>query len=100
MGFDCSCTGSVYIFIAIATLIGTPTAGALLKVVDEKHFNALIIFTGVLLAAGTVALVVWLVGLLFPTNAAVRGEPLGLMDEAHPVAGGHPDASDQEQGSP
>lgn len=53
-----------------------------------------------LLLAGTVALVVWLVGLLFPTNAAVRGEPLGLIDEAHPVAGGHPDASDQERGSP
>ena len=57
VGLGYSCTGSVYIFIAIATLIGTPTAGALLKVVDEKHFNALIIFTGVLLAAGTVALV-------------------------------------------
>lgn len=59
-----------------------------------------------LLLVGTVALVVWLVGLLFPTNAAARGEPrrgadaLGLVDEAHPVAGGHPDASDQEQGSP
>ena len=49
--------GSVYIFVSIATLIGTPTGGALLKVVDEAHFRALIVFTGVVLAAGTVALV-------------------------------------------
>ncbi|KAI1787128.1 monocarboxylate permease [Ganoderma leucocontextum] len=49
--------GSVYIFVAIATLIGTPTAGALLKVPDETHFEALIVFTGVILAGGTVALV-------------------------------------------
>ena len=55
----CCCTyiGSVYIFLAVATLIGTPTSGALLKATDEKHFQALIIFTGVLLAVGTVALV-------------------------------------------
>lgn len=58
-----------------------------------------------LLLVGTVALVVWLVGLLFPTNAAARGEPrrgagpLGLVDEAHTAAEGSPDASDQEQGS-
>ena len=47
----------MYIFVSIATLIGTPTAGGLLKVVDEAHFEALIVFTGVVLAAGTVALV-------------------------------------------
>ncbi|EJF60629.1 monocarboxylate permease [Dichomitus squalens LYAD-421 SS1] len=49
--------GSVYIFIAVATLIGTPTAGALLNITDEEHFNSLIMFTGVLLAAGTVVLI-------------------------------------------
>lgn len=58
-----------------------------------------------LLLVGTVALVVWLVGLLFPTNAAARGEPrrgadpLGLVDEAHTAAESSPDTSDQEQRS-
>ena len=47
----------MYIFLAIATLIGTPTSGSLLKVTDEEHFRALIVFTGVLLAVGTVVLV-------------------------------------------
>ncbi|KAI0741766.1 monocarboxylate permease [Daedaleopsis nitida] len=49
--------GSVYIFLAIATLVGTPTGGALLKTVDTAHFNRLIVFSGSLMAVGTVALV-------------------------------------------
>ncbi|KAI0768225.1 major facilitator superfamily domain-containing protein [Trametes elegans] len=48
--------GSVYIFVGIATLVGTPTGGALLKVHDEQHFRDLIIFCGVMIAAGTVVL--------------------------------------------
>lgn len=42
--------------VAVATLVGTPTGGALLKVVDERHFTNLIIFSGVLTLAGTVIL--------------------------------------------
>lgn len=42
--------------IAIGTLIGTPTAGALLKVADEAHFAHLIIFCGVLTGAGAFVL--------------------------------------------
>ena len=68
-----TCVGSVYIFLAIATLIGTPTSGALLKSTDEKHFQALIVFTGVLLAVGTVALV----GAAAAGNDRLR-EKLGL----------------------
>ncbi len=49
-------TGSVYIFLAVATLIGTPTAGAILKTVDEAHFTRLIVFSGALMAAGTLTL--------------------------------------------
>ncbi|KAH9912094.1 monocarboxylate permease [Epithele typhae] len=48
--------GSVYIFVAISTLAGAPTGGALLATVDETHFRTLIIFSGVLLAGGTLAL--------------------------------------------
>ena len=43
-------------FVAVATLVGTPTGGALLKTVDQEHFNGLIIFSGVLTLAGTVVL--------------------------------------------
>ena len=42
--------------MAVATLVGTPTGGALLKEVDEKHFTGLIIFSGVLTLTGTVIL--------------------------------------------
>ncbi|TBU46221.1 monocarboxylate permease [Dichomitus squalens] len=48
--------GSVYMVVAVATLVGTPTGGALLKVTDESHFTSLIIFSGVLIGAGTVTL--------------------------------------------
>ncbi|RPD53739.1 monocarboxylate permease [Lentinus tigrinus ALCF2SS1-7] len=50
--------GSVYMVVAVATLVGTPTGGALLKDVDQKHFNALIIFAGALTVAGTVVLAI------------------------------------------
>ena len=65
--------GSVYIFVSIATLIGTPTGGALLRVADEEHFRALIVFTGVVLAAGTIALV----GSAIAGDMRIRGK-LGL----------------------
>ena len=42
--------------IAVATLVGTPTGGALLNVTDEAHFTRLIIFCGVLIGAGTITL--------------------------------------------
>ncbi|PIL29207.1 MFS general substrate transporter [Ganoderma sinense ZZ0214-1] len=43
--------GSVYMVIAVATLVGTPTGGALLKVTDDRHFTRLIIFCGVLIGS-------------------------------------------------
>ncbi|KAH9885248.1 MFS general substrate transporter [Cubamyces lactineus] len=48
--------GSVYMLIAVATLVGTPTGGAILKETDEKHFNRLIVFCGVMCTAGTLVL--------------------------------------------
>ncbi|KAH9929021.1 major facilitator superfamily domain-containing protein [Epithele typhae] len=48
--------GATYIGVAIASLAGTPTAGALLTTTDQSHFNNLIVFTGVLLVAGTVVM--------------------------------------------
>ena len=42
--------------IAVATLVGPPTGGAILKETDEKHFNRLIIFCGVICTEGTVVL--------------------------------------------
>ncbi|PIL29481.1 MFS general substrate transporter [Ganoderma sinense ZZ0214-1] len=66
--------GSVYVFVAIATLAGTPTAGALLNVADEKHFERLIVFTGAMLALGTVVLV----GAAVAGNVGLR-EKLGVV---------------------
>ncbi|KAI0768212.1 major facilitator superfamily domain-containing protein [Trametes elegans] len=48
--------GSVYMIVGVATLVGTPTGGALLKEHDEQHFRNLIIFCGVMTAAGTAVL--------------------------------------------
>ncbi|KAH9846763.1 monocarboxylate permease [Lenzites betulinus] len=48
--------GSVYMVVAVASLVGTPTGGALLKETDEAHFRNLIIFCGVLSVAGTVVM--------------------------------------------
>ena len=42
--------------IAVATLAGTPTGGALLRVTDERHFTRLIVFCGVLIGVGTITL--------------------------------------------
>ena len=42
--------------VAVATLVGTPTAGALLKTTDDTHFTRLIVFSGVLTLAGTIIL--------------------------------------------
>ncbi|KAI0644764.1 monocarboxylate permease [Trametes meyenii] len=48
--------GAVYLVVAIASLVGTPTGGALLKKTDEEHFRNLIIFCGVLSVAGTLVM--------------------------------------------
>ncbi|KAI0628488.1 monocarboxylate permease [Trametes polyzona] len=48
--------GSVYMVVAVASLVGTPTGGALLKERDEAHFQRLIIFCGAISVAGTVAM--------------------------------------------
>lgn len=47
--------GMVYLVIAVANIAGTPTAGAFLPVVDQAHFNGLIVFTGVLVFCGGLA---------------------------------------------
>ena len=48
----------------MATLIGTPTAGALVPTFSQAHFDHLIIFTGVLSLAGGGALgLAYLVGI-------------------------------------
>lgn len=42
--------------VGVATLVGTPTGGALLKQTDEAHFRTLIVFCGVVTAVGTAVL--------------------------------------------
>lgn len=42
--------------VAVASLVGTPTGGALLKTTDEKHFRNLIVFCGALSVAGTLVM--------------------------------------------
>jgi len=46
--------GTTYFFIAISTLVGTPTAGAFVPDFTQEHFDHLIIFTGVLLLLGSI----------------------------------------------
>ncbi len=46
----------MYLVVASASLVGTPTGGALLKTIDEAHFRNLIIFCGALSAAGTLVM--------------------------------------------
>ena len=48
--------GAVYVVAAAATLCGSPTGGALLSAVDAAHFHRLIVFCGVVMFAGVVAL--------------------------------------------
>ncbi|KAI0827531.1 monocarboxylate permease [Trametes gibbosa] len=48
--------GSVYMVVAVASLVGTPTGGALLVQTDDAHFRNLIVFCGVLSVAGTVVM--------------------------------------------
>ncbi|KAL1920215.1 uncharacterized protein VTP21DRAFT_1361 [Calcarisporiella thermophila] len=50
--------GMVYAFASIANLIGPPTAGTLIKSVDQTSFNHLIIFTGIVQLFGSV---VWII---------------------------------------
>ncbi|PCH37538.1 MFS general substrate transporter [Wolfiporia cocos MD-104 SS10] len=45
--------GALYLLVGIANLVGTPTAGAFLTTVNQAGFDGLIVFTGVLLAAGS-----------------------------------------------
>ncbi|KAI0653062.1 monocarboxylate permease [Cubamyces menziesii] len=61
--------GSVYMVVAVASLVGTPTAGALLSKTDDAHFRNLIIFCGVLSVAGTVVMA--LAGIV--GSSALRG---------------------------
>lgn len=48
-------SGSVYLVVAVANLVGTPTAGAFIKTVTQHNFDALIVFTGVLILTGSFA---------------------------------------------
>jgi hypothetical protein len=42
--------------VAVATLAGTPTAGAFIQTIDQAHFNRLIVFSGVMVLVGAIAL--------------------------------------------
>ncbi|OCH92770.1 MFS general substrate transporter [Obba rivulosa] len=44
--------GSIYLLVAVSTLVGTPTAGAFVTTIDQSNFDNLIIFTGVLILVG------------------------------------------------
>ncbi|TFK49230.1 MFS general substrate transporter [Heliocybe sulcata] len=44
--------GSIYMLVAISTLVGTPTAGAFLPTLSQPHFRSLILFTGLLTLSG------------------------------------------------
>ncbi|KAL0954005.1 hypothetical protein HGRIS_005162 [Hohenbuehelia grisea] len=50
--------GTLDLFIAIATLIGPPTQGALIKPLSHDHFKHLIIFTGLTIVASGVVLAI------------------------------------------
>ena len=46
----------MYFLVGIANLVGTATPGAFLTTTNVAGFNGLIVFTGVLLAAGSLIL--------------------------------------------
>lgn len=46
----------IYLFVAVATLVGTPTAGAFVLEFNQTNVNRLIIFTGILIIAGALTL--------------------------------------------
>ncbi|KAF8575182.1 MFS general substrate transporter [Ramaria rubella] len=48
--------GTMYFFVAVACLVGTPTAGAFVPSFTQEHFNHLIIFTGALLLLSAILL--------------------------------------------
>jgi len=48
--------GAMYFLVGIANLVGTPTAGAFLATTTVAGFNGLIVFTGMLLLAGSLIL--------------------------------------------
>lgn len=48
--------GSMYLLVGIANLVGTPTAGAFLTTINQRGFDGLIIFTGIMIAAGSLLL--------------------------------------------
>ncbi|KAL1940489.1 hypothetical protein VTO73DRAFT_9061 [Trametes versicolor] len=70
--------GSVYMVVAVASLVGTPTGGALLKTTDEAHFRNLIIFCGALSVSGT--LVMAMAGMV-GSDSLRRHLPWGRKDE-------------------
>ncbi|KAF5337652.1 hypothetical protein D9758_013010 [Tetrapyrgos nigripes] len=50
--------GCVWFFAAVASLVGTPTAGAFVKDREHPGYNSLILFTGVMFLAGSAILVI------------------------------------------
>lgn len=57
--------GTVYLLVAVASLVGTPTAGAFVNVIDQSHFNNLIIFTGCLTLCGGMVLLIVMIASRF-----------------------------------
>lgn len=51
--------GSVYIVVGVASLLGTPTAGAFVPTgkIDSAHFTKLIIFAGSFVISGSIILI-------------------------------------------
>ncbi|KAF5337680.1 hypothetical protein D9758_013009 [Tetrapyrgos nigripes] len=50
--------GCVWFFAAVASLVGTPTAGAFVKDREHPGYNSLMLFTGVMFLGGSVILVI------------------------------------------
>lgn len=54
--------GALYLVVAVATLVGTPTGGALVGSGSLQHYHSLIGFTGALVVAGAAILFpIWLI---------------------------------------
>ena len=75
--------GAVYVVAAAATLCGSPTGGALLSTVDAAHFHRLIVFCGVVMFAGVIALAA--AGLVGQSGFRRMLSPRGREEEAEKV---------------
>jgi hypothetical protein len=62
--------------VAVATLAGTPTAGSFLQATDQVHFNRLIVFAGLMIVIGAVAVgAAWVLGSKKPVDSVEAAQP-------------------------